>query len=67
MLSCSSRRDHKFTGRPVKNELGRWYQCALCGSTILVPNIRWRLILKLISLYGSVRKIVAHRIAGGKR
>ena len=28
-----------------KNELGRWYECETCGSTVLVPTLKYKSIV----------------------
>jgi hypothetical protein len=56
MPICTSDSSHRVGEWWRRNELGRWYDCEDCGSTMLVPNARYRLLLLALRLRRLVRR-----------
>ena len=45
MPICASDPSHELSEWWRRNELGRWYDCETCGSTVLCPTLRYRMLL----------------------
>ena len=50
MPVCPTDRTHALSEWWRKNELGRWYECAECGTTVLSPSARYWLLLATLRL-----------------
>ena len=50
MPVCGSDPKHELSEWWRRNELGRWYECNTCGSTVLSPSFRFRLLIFNIRL-----------------
>ncbi len=46
--ACGSDPTHRVSREHRTNELGRWYDCEVCGSTMLVPSPRYQLLILLV-------------------
>ncbi len=56
MPVCGSDPSHQVNEWWRRNELGRWYECDDCGSTVLSPSGRYRLLLLTLRSRRKLRK-----------
>ncbi len=56
MPVCGSDSSHKVSEWWRRNELGRWYQCDTCGTTMLSPSLRFRIIIFGVRLRRLLRR-----------
>ncbi|MDP9379854.1 MAG: hypothetical protein M3Q29_06825 [Chloroflexota bacterium] len=56
MPVCASDPSHQVGEWWRRNELGRWYECEECHSTMLVPNARYRALLFVIRFRRLLRR-----------
>ena len=48
MQSCLEGGPHVLAQPWAVNELGRWHECSVCGSTFLRPSVRYRILLAVL-------------------
>lgn len=57
MPVCGTDPSHRMSEWWRRNELGRWYDCEDCGTTVLEPNARYRLLLLAVRSRRTLRRV----------
>ena len=60
MPMCGSDPSHHVSEWFRRNEMGRWYECEDCGSTVLSPGPRYMLVILWMRLQRRVDGALQH-------